>query len=363
MRSVNGVKLSLATALPLFAGGQPAAGAALPTRVQLLKWGKNETSSGPVIVDETTARVFSANQKAIGRERVAIDFEHNTVPGSPEFNRTNEPRAVAGHSNLVCIPEQGIFAEAITYTADGQRSALNYEDVSLAPFVDKTGRVIGAHSWTVTHTGAAYGLDFKEAVALAATTSLAGELKLLSSTTTPTPSMEAKTISLSATAILIGLSADADEAAVNAKLKSLNVAPATGAAALAEQLKELLKPLTAQITDLQTKLEIGEKATTDIKRAELVTLFAKDGKVPLKKGGVAYTADELKVLPIDLLEVLHANTAVTVPLSARNAAHATEQRKTYRVKVGEREIIDMGAIFDAEARASGLTLTPNVQDN
>lgn len=135
----------------------------LPTRVKLLSWGTNKTSAGPITVNETTSRVFSANQKAIGRERVQVDFEHNTVPDTAEYNRSQEPRPVAGHSNLICIPGEGIFAESISYTTTGQERAGDYEDVSLAPFVDKDGVVVAAHSWSLTHTGAVYGLNFSDA--------------------------------------------------------------------------------------------------------------------------------------------------------------------------------------------------------
>jgi len=126
MRGVLGVVLSLAPAFPLFAGVGESSSSSLPVRVKLLNWGRNETSSGPVLVDDTTAKVFSANQKAIGCERVQVDFEHNAVPGTAEFNRTQEPRPVAGHSTLVCVPGEGSFAEAVTYTADGEKSARNY---------------------------------------------------------------------------------------------------------------------------------------------------------------------------------------------------------------------------------------------
>jgi hypothetical protein len=134
----------------------------LPTRVKLLGWGRNETANGPVIVDDMTAKVFSVNQKTIGRERVQVDFEHNTVPGTAEYERSSEPRPVAGHSCLVCVPGEGIFAEQVTYTTSGEVLAQNYEDVSLAPYLDKEGRVIAAHSWSLVHAGAAYGLDFKD---------------------------------------------------------------------------------------------------------------------------------------------------------------------------------------------------------
>ena len=132
----------------------------LPARVKLLNWGKNPTSNGDVIVDDMTLMVFSVNQHITGRDRVAVDFEHNTVPGTPEYERTHEPRPVAGHSTLACLDGEGIFAENIVYTPQGESLAANYEDVSLAPLLDKVGRVVAAHSWTLTHAGAAYGMSF-----------------------------------------------------------------------------------------------------------------------------------------------------------------------------------------------------------
>ena len=176
--------------------------------------------------------------------------------------------------------------------------------------------------------------------------------------------MPEKFLSIATLAGLLSLSADADEAAITTELKKrlTPILPSTpnalSADAMSAAITAALTPLTAKITALETSLAAGETARMELKRAELTTLFSTQGKVPLKKDGKAYTADELKALPVDTLELLLANTAVTVPLSARNAAHQTETKKSYRVKVGDKEVVDLGAIFDAEARASGLSATP-----
>ena len=331
--------------------GSDAAASELPTRIKLLGWGRNVTSEGDVIVDELTARVFSANQKAIGRERVVVDFEHNTVPGTPEYKRTTEPRAVAGHANLVCVPGEGIFAEALTYTATGKKSAPDFEDVSLAPYCDKEGRVIGAHSMALTHTGAAYGVGFAQAPeTLSADCSLSSDLKILSASAVPVVLQQnTPMIKLTVLAAALGLAETADEAAVTAALTKRLAIPS------AESVD--LKPLAARLEALEKKLSDGEKTATDTKRAQLVTLFASQGKVPKKADGANYSADELKALGLDTLELLLANTAVTVPLSARTAPHATEQAKTYKDAKGR---VDLSAIFEDEAKKSGLTLTPTV---
>jgi hypothetical protein len=51
----------------------------------------------------------------------------------------------------------------------------------------------------------------------------------------------------------------------------------------------------------------------------LVKTFSADGKVPKKADGTAYTADELKKLDVGTLQILKANTPVTVALNARRS--------------------------------------------
>lgn len=344
---MNGIRLALAPATPLKlsagSGGDATTGE-LPTRIKLLGWGKNSTSEGEVIVDELTARVFSANQKAIGRERVVLDFEHNTVPGTPEYKRTTEPRAVAGHANLVCIPNEGIFAEAITYTGTGKKAAADFEDVSLAPYCDKSGRVIGAHSAALTHTGAAYGFGFAQAPeTFSADNELTADLKTLSANQQPN--------------IKNTMAENATLETLSAQIAGLAKTLGDRIAILEQQKPVDLTPLSASIANLEKKFSDGEKTATDIKRAQLVTLFASQGKVPKKADGTNYSADELKTLGLDTLELLLANTAVTVPLSARTAPHNTETAKTYKGKDGK---VYLSAIFEDEAKKNGLTLTPTV---
>jgi hypothetical protein len=261
---------------------------------------------------------------------VALDYEHNTVPGTAEYERTKEPRDIGGTCNLVCVPGVGIFGEAITYTATGTTAANNYEDVSLAPYLDKERRVIAAHSVALTRAGAAYGIHFQPADPAklsASEAQLGAELQILSAAasavvehTTPMPE---KFLSLALVATLVGLSAEADEASVTAKLKERLAPPAapdlTPLSARLDKL-EALKPVdySQRITALEEALADGAKAATEGERNRLVTLFASDGKAPINPDtGKAYTADELQKLDMPVLKVLHANTPVTVPLSAR----------------------------------------------
>lgn len=132
----------------------------LPSRIKVLDWGTNETAKGRIILDDSSAAALAANQAAAGFARVALDFEHNTVPGSPEYERTKEPREIAGYGTPVIIPGDGLYLENVTYTASGAAGAKNFEDLSPAVKLDEQGRVVFLHSVALVRNGAVHGLTF-----------------------------------------------------------------------------------------------------------------------------------------------------------------------------------------------------------
>ena len=73
------------------------AGQDLPTRLVVAPWGTHDARGrGKVIIDQTTLSTFAASQKALRLDdQVALDFDHNTVEGTPAFKADKEPRLVA----------------------------------------------------------------------------------------------------------------------------------------------------------------------------------------------------------------------------------------------------------------------------
>lgn len=132
----------------------------LPRRLKLLDWGINKTVKGPVIVSDLTASQLPALQAARGFDRIALDFEHNTVAGTPEFNRTKEPREVAAYGTPLLIPGEGLFLDQIEYTPSGESHARNYIDLSPAPERTADGTVVFLHSVALVRQGAVEGLSF-----------------------------------------------------------------------------------------------------------------------------------------------------------------------------------------------------------
>lgn len=139
-----------------------------PERIKILNWGDNPTRKGTVTVDERSLRVFPVVQQQSGLDVLALDFEHNTVPGSVEYERSQEPRAVAGHLKCEILRGDGVYCDMTDWTPEGDAMWKNYKDLSPAPVtvdIDGDGRnvLVGLHSVALTQHGAVDGLNFLSA--------------------------------------------------------------------------------------------------------------------------------------------------------------------------------------------------------
>jgi phage I-like protein len=136
-------------AAPSIPRGEP------PARIVMLRWGCNETAQGPVIVGE---RTLAASQlwEGLGFGEVALDFNHNTVPGHPSYR--GEPAPIAAMSGVKVVPGVGLVFEPVRWTPEGIKQRPNYRDYSPAVKVDESGEVILCHSAALARNGAVQGL-------------------------------------------------------------------------------------------------------------------------------------------------------------------------------------------------------------
>jgi Mu-like prophage I protein len=345
-------------------------GGSLPTRLKLLNWGTNDTVQGPVIVDDSCVEVFSANQRSLGFERVALDFEHNTVPGSPEYERTKEPRDIAAQGAPRIVRGDGLYLEDLTWFNVGKDKAPTYEDLSPAVKWDDSKRLIFMHSTALTRNGAVYGLTFLSA-------------KIMSNQNQQLADA-GKFITLAALAGAIGLAATATEADVVAQLKHLSAvgnmlemkdgkiillplaelggrltkieeAATKGIAALSATVDgkvitftaEDVVKLSAKITTLETSLNTDAKNREDLLKGELLGRFSAEGKAPNGEDGKPMTADTLRTLSAPTLKMLLANTPVTVPLNARGRINGDRPARDPNLKGAAR----MAAAFEEDNRS------------
>lgn len=135
----------------------------LPKMMKVLNWGKSITTQGDVYLNDETLKHFEEIQKKSGRdEDVAVDFDHNSVPGSKEYV-AGAPKKIAGYGDPIIIKGDGLYLKNLEWTPLGEENARNYKDLSPAISVDENGIVMGLHSVALTPNGSVYKLNFYSA--------------------------------------------------------------------------------------------------------------------------------------------------------------------------------------------------------
>ncbi|MGA2233844.1 MAG: phage protease, partial [Tepidisphaeraceae bacterium] len=275
-------------------------GELLPRRLKFFAWGDNKSTDGNFRAGERTQIELPGNQKKYGFERVAIDFNHCSVPGTDTYKdllKAGQPPLIFGYGRVEAVPGDGIYLEDIIWTPLGVQHARNFEDLSPA-IQDDDGEVTLVHSVALTPNGKVEGLEFFSAD--------------LSAKAPDTETQNVKVIPLTLFAAALDLPETAAEKDVLEKFKEVLRVATNAASATAGNV-------TALSTRVKT-LEDSFKKTVDeghtMERARVVALLSAEGKSPKREDGVAYSRDELLALDLPMLKLLQANTPVTVPLSA-----------------------------------------------
>lgn len=305
----------------------------LPARLKVFEWGTNKTIKGDFEVNDQTVQVFNANQAKIGRGNIVLDYEHNTVPGSTEYERTKEPRDVAAHLSCSVVPQDGVYCEVLNWTESGKESAKNYIDLSPAFYTDGKGVLIGMHSVALTNTGAMIDLQF---LAADAGTPFDNDLQVMSATADVIAATQkgggspllqlSKSMNKDQMEVcrkFLGMDGKSDEevlkcmadevsggkiirkgpldTAAGAEPKVLPIAGDFLANAglrkmVADTFKELLEPVALNVTKLSDAATAQQKETDKAARAALVAQASRDGKV------IPLSAAEIAITPIALLQ-------------------------------------------------------------
>jgi len=290
----------------------------LPRRLKLLDWGRNETVKGPVIVSDLTARQLPAMQAARGFDRIALDYEHNTVAGTPEFERTREPREVAAYGTPLLIPGEGLFLDQIEYTPSGESNARNYIDLSPAPERAADGTVVFLHSVALVRQGAVEGLSF-----FSVDVSEAGMPEMMQTQNEQETELMDKIMALLRKAL--GLKDDAGEQDVCTAIQALSalqpkivalegaLAPLVALTAADGTLTLLsagLDGVKGKIGDLDVQAKIAALSTElETIRKDVVCYQARiEGKV------VPLSVEQLAATPLATLLEMVSKLAVTVPV-------------------------------------------------
>ncbi len=317
----------------------------LPQRLKFFAWGDNKSTDGNFRAGEKTSAALASNQKKFGFERVAIDFNHCSVPGTDTYKdllKVGQPPLIFGYGRVEAAPGDGIYLEDIIWTPLGVQHARNFEDLSPA-IQDEDGEVTLVHSVALTPNGKVEGLEFFNAT-LETPDATTPTNNNAVATRVATAGLGEKSLTLLSLAGMLGLPETTEEKEVIEKLsqKFITAPPAE------------ITVLSARIEALEKKLLDAESTRTDGERTRIVTLLSAEGKSPRREDGAAYSRDELLALDLPTLKLLHANTPVTVPLSARALTNQIDGNRRFVSTDSKGNVnVDLAGIFDNENQRSG----------
>lgn len=348
MRDVQHAKVELVPLRSPISNGALNSGQ-LPARLKVLGWGDNPSVKGNVRLSELSASLLPARQKETGFEKIALDFEHNTVPGSAEYERTTEPRRVAAYGVPRVVPGEGLFLESLEWTPAGRAEALNFADLSPAVQFDSNGNIIFVHSVALTRNGAVEGLsffsvniptkntmpdikpenvitvaEFAPVVGLSATATKAdvlGKLALLSALSAIVVVNDGKATKIFGADIKDGKLVLLDN--LDGRVKKIEDAGQKEIATLSATIDGVRTTISAEdivglhkrVETLSATLKAGEQKADETERNRLLADATNDGKL------IPLSAETIKTLPtVALKELIGSLPKNVVPLHARQRA-------------------------------------------
>lgn len=305
--------LTLRSPAPQFDVAKGVAG--LPTRILVMPWGRNETTQGPVIVNETTVKQLIAYNRSQNWDKAYFDFEHASIPGSSAYQ--GEPVKIAApgvsidEGGIEVVPGEGVYQLTGAYTPVGAEAVAggNYSDLSPVVKVNEAHEMVGLHSTAFCRHGATTGLIFLSAATVEKT----------QKTKTNAMPQTAEEL-LAALREMLKLAPDATPSDVMTQLKTAMESEDKMLSKKVENppANDEVKKLSGSIAQLMTLVQTqGETIKTlsanheSGERSSIIAAAIASGKqVPVMA----------KDLPLDQLKLLCAELPVTVPVGERQTA-------------------------------------------
>lgn len=329
--------------LPLVA--LEALGDAPPSRIRLLNWGVNESTKGIFVVGPVTAAALPANQKKYGFELIALDFQHNTLPGTPAFKESGEPRKIAAKGRPELVEGDGLFITGLQWTPDGLANWKNYIDVSAVPARDEQGNVTFLHSAAICRQGSVSGMEL-----------VAASVDLPASDASPADTHPA-VIPLNAESMAAVIDAVGNQLR-DAEWRKRELQELQDALARETQrnatLNTALEAVTAQLASMKAEMEALRAAAAPL--ATLTALSAEVGGLRTQVGSLAASATAADDRHERELLLLTARTqGKLIPLSAEGLASTPLATLRDLVANAEPGQVPMGRLTPLSVLEPGLS--------
>jgi phage I-like protein len=332
----------------------------LPSRLVILPWGQHDLGKrGTALCSETTAATFAAAMAALKfNGPVALDFNHNSLPGHPAYLAEQEPRRKAAWGMPRVIPGEGIVLEALTWTPEGRDAFLggHFQDISPVIFRDKANHVIAIHSAALCDHGEVDGLTIEAATA---PPELQSAFAALSTSFPPATTPPMKPELLAALAALlqgieVELSPEADETmiasaltAAASKIDDLKKAAAPKTEETPMK-KEEVKPdaLSVKITDLEKQVSDLTASKEQARRDALMAEAVRDGKL------IPLSTDLWNAAPVTVCEgLVKAAQPGAIPLQKKTPDAETTTTKAEALSADLKAVLEkMGLTEEDHAK-------------
>lgn len=264
-----------------------------PARLLILPWGESSYDGGTakLVVDGRSLALIPEAQRNSNFDKLALDFNHNSIPGSESY--TGEPVKVAAYGLLEIVPNDGIYLANLEWTADGEKAWRGgyYRDISPAVLSDRHGVVYFVHSAALCRNGRIPGLEVFSA-------------DFLKPKTKATMDKYKQMVCR-----LLGVAEDTDDATIESAFERAvsEVGKKTDGGKNAETEKQL-ETFSARLDGISAAVDALSKRADEAARDALLSSALAEGKI---------VPESAKTLGLDALKTFCASLPCVVPLGRR----------------------------------------------
>lgn len=242
---------------------------ALPDKLLLLRAGENPGIGGDkLVVSANTLAHIEAIQRELGYDRIALDYEHNTHPGTVAYIESTEGNRPVAAFGRVQVLEGDLWLTELEWTPHGREHAKNYIDLSTVSIKDKAtsevycitsvglcrqGKTFDISAWSLprlTCTVNSVAAEGLEAVSAA----LAAVLPVPAAPAAPALVLDVHAIEGLPDAVLIALGQRLQETQWLKEQRDAMSAALDSERAARAALEATVQNLTAQIAELKAQL-------------------------------------------------------------------------------------------------------------
>lgn len=246
----------------------------IPNEIKIIPWGESFYDEGKskLVVNAVSLSAIPASQKKYNYDRVALDFNHNSVPRKDKNGNDiplEEPLKVAAFGNVEVRENDGVWLTNLEWTPEGKSAyeGGHYCDISPTVLFDKNGNVTFVHSAALCRQGRVPGLVLFGADFLAA-----------NETSTKDTNMDNDKLK-KLLCLVLGLAEDADIGEIEVAANKFAQDQTKAKENQTDDIDEKLEKFSSVLQSIESRLASLENAGTDSAKKAIRDAAIAEGKL------------------------------------------------------------------------------------